>query len=151
MEILDIIIFFLPNKKQALKLAIAFRREFVKQRLIPLIPECSMDYASRRGLVSLLDWWKNSGLELKWSERAMDTALWCGNIAVLDWWKNSGREMKWTWVSLRDAIKYLYHGNKALEWWINSGHELKWTEETISMAKKCGNTAVIDWLKKNGY
>jgi hypothetical protein len=54
--------------------------------------EREMDWASQYGHVEVLEWWKNSGLECKWSDAAMDGAS--RDVEVLEWWKNSGLEWK---------------------------------------------------------
>jgi len=52
----------------ALKIAIAYRKHIPQQntyptiyaKLIPLIPNMTINNASERGLVSLLEWWKDN-------------------------------------------------------------------------------------------
>jgi len=39
-----------------------------------------------------LNWWYNSGLELKFSDEAIGFA---STAEVLEWWKNSGLPIKW--------------------------------------------------------
>ncbi|KAI9218489.1 hypothetical protein BC828DRAFT_407539 [Blastocladiella britannica] len=41
-----------------------------------------MDWASRNGHVDVLEWWRNSGLELTYSEDAMDWASKNGHVDV---------------------------------------------------------------------
>ncbi|KAI8804847.1 hypothetical protein BJ742DRAFT_741798 [Cladochytrium replicatum] len=41
------------------------------------------------GRVRLLDWWRSSGFELKYTRFAMDFASESGSVKVLDWWRAS--------------------------------------------------------------
>jgi len=93
-EIIDRIRCFLQDQKNELKFAVALGRYDIMKQLIPLVDSYSMDSASRRGLISLLDWWKASGLELHWSKLAMDEASRNGHVSVLEWWKKSGLKLK---------------------------------------------------------
>ncbi|KAI8920307.1 hypothetical protein DFJ77DRAFT_507695 [Powellomyces hirtus] len=69
--------------------------------------------ASKKGQIELLEWWKESGLELEYSRGAMDDANWGGKVAVtaLEWWKASGLELKYTdkgasWGGQVTALKW---------------------------------------------
>ena len=46
-----------------------------------------LNYASENGHVAILDWFKDSGLEFKYSNYAIDYASRNGHVAVLDWFK----------------------------------------------------------------
>ncbi|MCJ1364482.1 hypothetical protein MMC16_003593 [Acarospora aff. strigata] len=49
----------------------------------------AIDGASKAGFVHVLDWWRHSGLPLRYTEASLEQASSRGNIAVLDWWKNA--------------------------------------------------------------
>jgi hypothetical protein len=92
-------------------------------------PTDVLNVASRWGQVEVLEWWKNSGLELKYSVDALNWASESGHINVLEWWKNSGLKLKYSFHAL-------YGGQvKVQEWWENSGLELKYTIANSLMLK----------------
>ncbi|RKP17230.1 hypothetical protein ROZALSC1DRAFT_24408 [Rozella allomycis CSF55] len=107
-----------------------------------------MNWASQNGHLNVLEWWKNSGVELKWSEDAMDWAGRDVHIDVLDWWKKSGLELKWSEDAMDLASEY-GHLN-VLEWWKKSGLELKWSENAMNSASEYGHVKVLEWWKKSG-
>ena len=47
----------------------------------------AISWASRNGHVAVLDWFKESGYEFKYSDYAINLASNNGHIAVLDWFK----------------------------------------------------------------
>ncbi|KAB2569049.1 putative phosphopantothenoylcysteine decarboxylase protein [Lasiodiplodia theobromae] len=49
----------------------------------------AIDGASRAGFVHILEWWRNSGLPMKYSEAALEQASSRGQIEVLEWWKRA--------------------------------------------------------------
>ncbi|KAL3421618.1 phosphopantothenoylcysteine decarboxylase (flavoprotein) [Phlyctema vagabunda] len=49
----------------------------------------AIDGASKSGFVHVLDWWRKSGLPLKYSETALEQASAKGHILVLEWWKQA--------------------------------------------------------------
>jgi len=49
----------------------------------------AIDGASRSGFVHVLDWWRKSGLPLKYTEAALEQASGRGHILVLEWWKEA--------------------------------------------------------------
>uniref|UniRef100_A0A6C0E5N0 Ankyrin repeat protein n=1 Tax=viral metagenome TaxID=1070528 RepID=A0A6C0E5N0_9ZZZZ len=107
-----------------------------------------INYVSYNGSVTVLEWWKKSGLPLKYNNSALNLASCYGQVAVLEWWKNSGLKLKYDAHALNWASCY-GHIN-VLEWWKNSGLELKYFERTISLASESGQVAVLEWWKNSG-
>jgi len=73
-----------------------------------------IDCASANGYVDVLEWFKNSGYELKYTFRSINFASKNGHVDVLEWFKNSGYEFKYTSYAVNWASKY-GHIN-VLEW-----------------------------------
>jgi hypothetical protein len=92
-----------------------------------------MDWASRYGHITVLDWWKSSGLECKWSENAMDGASSEGHVAVLDWWFNSGLELKFSHLSLRHASVRNWLDDHGFTWY---GYIRNFIRDRVSLKKK---------------
>src|SRR6202043_4099859 len=44
---------------------------------------------SRSGFVHILDWWRQSGLPLKYTEAALEQASSKGHLLVLEWWREA--------------------------------------------------------------
>jgi hypothetical protein len=75
--------------------------------------------------LDVLNWWFNSGLELKYSTRALHTASQSeNNTNVLEWWKNSGLPLKYDELSMHYASQS--NNIVVLEWWKKSGLLLKY-------------------------
>jgi hypothetical protein len=49
----------------------------------------AIDGASKSGFVHVLDWWRRSGLDLKYTDAALEQASSKGHMAVLEWWKHA--------------------------------------------------------------
>lgn len=49
----------------------------------------ALDSASKAGYIHILEWWRISGLPLKYTEAALEQASSRGNIEVLEWWRNA--------------------------------------------------------------
>jgi hypothetical protein len=102
----------------------------------------------KRGKVNILEWWKNSGLELKYDMKALDFASSYGHVEVLEWWKNSGLELKYTGNALDFASRYGHV--EVLEWWKNSGLKLNYDAKALNWASENGQIKVLEWWKNSG-
>jgi hypothetical protein len=111
--------------------------------------EKALDVASEFGKIHVLEWWKNSGLELKYSTDALDLAS-CDhyNIDILEWWKNSGLPLKYSADALANASEKS-HIN-IIKWWFNSGLPLKYDYRPIENATMLNNVNVLTCWKESG-
>ncbi|KAI8799659.1 hypothetical protein BJ742DRAFT_883596 [Cladochytrium replicatum] len=124
----------------------------------------SIDQASANGYVAVLEWWRSSGLPLKYSSRdgivfshgvlPMDLASKGGHLAsangyvrVMDWWIESGLELKYENTSI------MYHANSSsrtdvLQWWkTRSGVPVTLDRIFLSDASKTGCVEMLEWWK----
>jgi hypothetical protein len=70
-EIVDMILFWVqPSSTQRFRLSTILQRYFVQKRTLTSDVRFDMNHASRAGHVTLLDWWKHSGLECRYSDFA---------------------------------------------------------------------------------
>jgi hypothetical protein len=53
-----------------------------------IVSDNIMDEASQNGHVTVLEWWRDSGWEYRYSSKTMDRASANGHVAVLDWLLN---------------------------------------------------------------
>ncbi|KAI4181019.1 MAG: hypothetical protein L6R41_006866 [Letrouitia leprolyta] len=49
----------------------------------------AIDLASKSGYVHVLQWWRDSGLPLRYTDAALEQASAQGQIEVLDWWRSA--------------------------------------------------------------
>ncbi|KAJ3128045.1 hypothetical protein HK098_005257 [Nowakowskiella sp. JEL0407] len=105
----------------------------------------AMDLASSNVNLEMLNWWKESGLQLIWTEHAIDYASANELIQILDWWMKSGLQLKWS----EDAIDEACRLGKidSLEWWFKSGLELKYTSRAIECAFGWNQIRVLQWWR----
>jgi hypothetical protein len=116
----------------------------------------AMDGASRAGFLHVLDWWLNSGLPLRYSERALESASAEGRVAVLDWWKSASAHapfLKPLPLKVGKSVLLAAQSGRAssLAWWDASGIPYSHAESVARIASTHGHVHVLDfWYKLKG-
>ncbi|KAE8356433.1 hypothetical protein BDV28DRAFT_102800 [Aspergillus coremiiformis] len=116
----------------------------------------AMDGASRAGFVSVLEWWRTSGLELRYTERALEAASAEGRVAVLDWWKHaSANAPPSNPIPLKVGKSVLLAAQSgrtaSLAWWDASGIPYSHAESVTRIASTHGHVHVLDfWYRLKG-
>lgn len=136
--------------------SVCLRRLDVRDRTVPSIPRLSLDSASMRGRIDILEWWRVRLLanvsyldgwdECGWTTLGMDLASSAGNLQVLDWWHNSGLECRWSHRAL-DWASHKGHLD-VLNWWSERYPNLKYSHEAVDMACAAGHIQTLDWWKR---
>lgn len=113
----------------------------------------ALDNASRMGFVHVLDWWRRSGLALKYTEAALESASARGHLLVLEWWRDAAaQDERLALKPGRSLLTAAQQGQAAvLRWWESSGLALAHGEGVCKMASAHGHTAVLDvWRELKG-
>ncbi|KAI9324044.1 hypothetical protein DFJ73DRAFT_874447 [Zopfochytrium polystomum] len=102
-----------------------------------------IDEASLRGRVPVLQWWRESGLKMRYTNAAMEfPAERAGDYRVLDCGIKPAR------YTTRAVDSASLHGHtNALQWWLESGFELRYTCGAVDRASAWGSAASLEWWK----
>jgi hypothetical protein len=129
----------------------------------------AIDNASRTNSVQALDWWYNSGLQIKYTEGSLEQASSQGHIEVLKWWKDHSRyrkvstdppspgEEKTQARAHRDLLK-LKVGKSityatqsgclpAIRFWVESGIPFSHEDTIAKIASTHGHTRILDYWR----
>jgi hypothetical protein len=116
----------------------------------------ALDGASRAGFIHVLDWWRSSGLPLRYTERALESASAEGRINVLDWWKKTSM-MAPSPGSIpmkvgKSVLLAAQSGNTdSLAWWDSSGIPYTHSESVARIASAHGHIHVLElWHRLKG-
>jgi len=134
-----------------------------------------MDYASTRGHINVLEWWKNSAhqcchgsADMQNSTHVKNSAHQCchgsADIQNSTHVKNSGLELKFSaytmsCVFIRDYVDACTKGYiSPMEWWRKCDFESKYPKYTFEYetihhyahASKCNYNDIITWWEKTG-
>ncbi|GAA5962916.1 hypothetical protein JCM3765_005918 [Sporobolomyces pararoseus] len=108
----------------------------------------AIDEASRHGQVEVLDFWRNSGLPLNYSEAALDSATIKRQLGSLEWWKNSGLPLKIGYVL---DFASMEGSTVCLDWWADSGLPVRYSKAALYSLSKNGNVLLLDWWKQSRF
>ncbi|KAM5474505.1 hypothetical protein MauCBS54593_002081 [Microsporum audouinii] len=115
----------------------------------------AMDSASRAGFIHVLEWWRNSGLPLLYTERALESASAEGHVAVLSWWRNASECSPEHVLPLKVGKSVLLAAQSgktnSIAWWDQSGIPYSYTESVARIASTHGHVHVLElWYKLKG-
>lgn len=146
-EIFDKILSYLPVLPR-FHLAVAFRRTFIRNQCLPYIPEASINKASAKGQVDLLQLWFESGRDLVYDKEAIIVASQRGHVNVLRWFQSRG--LKWDFEDTRVMDLASEYGHvDVLEFWKCSGARLCYKARAMDYASARGHIAVLTWWKNS--
>ena len=116
----------------------------------------AMDGASRAGFTNVLEWWYESGLPLKYSERALESASAEGHVSVLEWWKRTSANAppsKPIPLKVGKSVLLAAQSGRpaSLEWWDASGLPYSHAESVTRIASTHGHAHVLQsWYRLKG-
>ncbi|KAK1775865.1 hypothetical protein QBC45DRAFT_421162 [Copromyces sp. CBS 386.78] len=117
----------------------------------------ALNLASMRGCIPVLEWWRRSGLPLKYTESAFELATSRGHLDVLQWWRDaSQREHPSRNISLKPGRSLLiaaqYGHVEIMRWWLEQSEvPLEHQEQVCKMASRWGQVKILDlWRELRG-
>lgn len=119
--------------------------------------EYAVDFASKAGFTEVLQWWLDSGLEMKYTERALENASLRGSIEVLEWWQTNSQKLAGTPRELPLKIgrsiwlAAQYNRPQAIAWWERSGLPYSHEDRVPTLASQFGHVEVLElWYSLKG-
>ncbi|ORZ40001.1 ankyrin repeat-containing domain protein [Catenaria anguillulae PL171] len=115
-----------------------------------------LDWESVYGDLNGLNWWFDSGLDLRFTEAAMDGASAKGNVAALAFWMRVAKEK----LESTDALQYTERSlNEAsanghldtVQWWFDSGLPLKYSHTAVDLASANGHLDIVKAWAGSGH
>lgn len=124
----------------------------------------ALDGASRAGFVNVLEWWRSSGLPLRFTEQALESASSLGHLAVLEWWKSQSTTVDDTTSSGVDntntirlkpgkSISFATQNGhtEVVRWWVQSGIAFPHEESVAKLASTHGHVDILQlWHEMKG-
>lgn len=116
----------------------------------------AVDGASRAGFTDVLEWWRTSGMEMRYTERALESASAEGRVSVLEWWKNaSASAPSSNPLPLKVGKSVLLAAQSgrtaSLAWWDASGIPYSHAESVARIASTHGHVHVLEfWHQLKG-
>jgi len=113
----------------------------------------ALNGASGRGFLHVLEWWRRSGLPLKYTEAAFESASAKGHLHVLEWWREAFiQDQLITPKPGRSLLAAAQWGQTAvLRWWEESGIPIDHQDGVCKMASRWGQVKVLDlWRELRG-
>ncbi|KAI4227732.1 MAG: hypothetical protein L6R40_008188 [Gallowayella cf. fulva] len=116
----------------------------------------ALDFASKSGFVNVLQWWRTSGLPLRYTDAALEQASSQGHIAVLEWWRSASHSHQ----DRSDSIAQTQHTSisaaRVTDKTSSNGdamglHPLRLkVGKSLIYAAQNGQTATIHWWMTSG-
>lgn len=113
----------------------------------------ALNGASGRGFVQVLEWWRRSGLPLKYTEVAFESASSKGHLHVLEWWREAFiQDQTIAPKPGRALLAAAQWGQTAvMRWWEDSGIPVDHQDAVCKMASRWGQVKVLDlWRELRG-
>jgi hypothetical protein len=110
----------------------------------------TMDNASRKGQLDLLDWWLNGSgfsretlFDSHYTSKAIGFAAENNLVNILTWWRKSSLPLKYDNYALEKATE---NGNKeVLHWWKENNLEFHYVKSPLDIARERGHWEVVEW------
>ena len=122
----------------------------------------TLDLASKSGYVHVLQWWRNSGLSLRYTDAALEQASAQGQIDVLEWWRTASayphdrhETAGPSPLRLKVGKSLIYAAQNgqiaAIRWWMTSGIPTVHEEAVARTASANGHVNVLRlWKEMKG-